>query len=152
MVLDAHFVTWNVQRRVEGKVSQIEKLIKELHRPPVIALQETADVDVLMSRTAATAAHHEYHLFQQIRSHGRAGAEKSGGVLLLVRKDLVSEPYVWPEAEAWSSDCEAVSVKIHPKTAPPFIVSSVYVVPLIQRHRRTLQSSFHIQWRGGRCR
>ena len=126
--LHTRFVAWNMQRAVRGKVPQLEMLLRELRSPTFVALSETADVDVTDTELNGMAERLGYVILGQQRRRPGARAHEHGGVLLLVSKGLVAERYTWPEAAAWSNDCECVSAMIHPANgAPPFIVSSLYV-------------------------
>ena len=123
---DARFVTWNLARATEKKVAAIERLIQEAGRPAFIALQEAANVSLENSNFAAVLRRHGYAGYVRHRNNDPACTH--GGAALLVRSErgATVEPYVWAEADAWSAECETVSVRV---TMPDgaFIVSSVYV-------------------------
>jgi hypothetical protein len=119
------FVTWNVGRGAEAKSSAIEELIREAGHPAFIALQEIGDARIDNSTLAAVLLRHDYVGFARHRADENSRGH--GGVALLVRKEICAQPHVWAEADAWSTECEAVSVRVTPHDAPPFVVTSWYV-------------------------
>ena len=119
------FVTWNVGRNAEGKAAAIERLIIECQRPAFVALQEIGKLSAEVSSLAAVCRERGYALFVQERAGKNSKAH--GGAALLVRTDIAAQSWSWREAEAWSDECEVVSVRVAPCRGPPFIVSSWYV-------------------------
>jgi ribonuclease HI len=74
-----------------------------------------------MARCAIERA--DYVVYHQLRPANPS----HGGVALLIHKLVSAELDSWPEAEAWSSESEVVTVKITPQVGDPFRVSSWYV-------------------------
>ncbi len=125
---DARFVSWNVARATSEKVAQIERLIRDFHLPPFVALQETGSVETTDSALAGMAQKLGYNVLSKRRSRDEHDREHHyGGVVLLVNNELTAEPYTWPEADEWAAECETVSVKVFRPGGQSFIVSSVYV-------------------------
>ena len=118
-------VTWNIARAADQKVVAIERLIIECGYPMVIAIQEIGDADFGANSTlAAVLAKHHYVPFHRYRNNDSSNTH--GGTALLVRDNVSAEPYMWPQAEKWSAECETVSIVVH-HPGGDFIISSVYV-------------------------
>ena len=125
--LDTTFVTHNMQRGADKKSAITERLLEATGFPAFVGLQETGAAKFELSTTAAVLNSNRRHKYVPFVQQ-RAGGSTHGGAALLVRSDMPAEPCDWPEATRWSSECEAVSVRVHPRNgAPPFTVSSLYV-------------------------
>ena len=126
---DATMVSWNAARAVESKTGAVSLLLKVARNPAFVGVQEIGDADFTEGSTlAATMRDHGYVAFQHHRRSKRDSAVASthGGAALLVRAGIAAQPWTWPEADAWSAECESASVRVTTADGS-FVVSSLYV-------------------------